>query len=104
MAKQYNRVVQVIKRCEMPMSLNAADTRAQLIDPNLNIVGWTRSQAEERLVTVLSQLEVQEALLRDLQTLAADRLKALIPILWEITSVESLERWIDEQSQATYGK
>ncbi len=44
--------------------------------------------------------EVQEALLRDLQTLAADRLKALIPILWEINSVESLERWIAEQTKA----
>ena len=44
--------------------------------------------------------EIQAALLRDLQTLAADRLKALIPILWEINSVESLERWIAEQTAA----
>ncbi len=26
------------------MSLNEADTRAQLIDPKLNVAGWTRSQ------------------------------------------------------------
>jgi len=25
------------------MSLNEADTRAQLIDPKLNIAGWTRT-------------------------------------------------------------
>lgn len=43
--------------------------------------------------------EVQDALLHDLQTLDADQLKALIPIIWEFTSVESLERWIDQQLQ-----
>ena len=26
------------------MPLNEADTRAQLIDPQLNVAGWTRSQ------------------------------------------------------------
>lgn len=38
--------------------------------------------------------EVQDALHRDLQMLDADTLKALIPILWEMNSVEELERWI----------
>ena len=44
--------------------------------------------------------KVQAALLHDLQTLGADQLKALVPILWEITSIEGLERWIAEQSPA----
>jgi hypothetical protein len=43
--------------------------------------------------------KVQDALLHDLQTLDADQLKALVPILWEITSVEGLERWIAQQLQ-----
>lgn len=38
--------------------------------------------------------EMEKAIQHDLQMLEADRLKELIPLLWEINSVEALERWI----------